>query len=370
MTGLVGHVTSVAASIHAALGRVSAWSRALLRRCRRSGARGSSAGRLAVGGSGARGNIASLSIARSRSVLGDRSRAGGTASEDLGSRSLGRVFNVVASPNREVDLRVALLVHTGDLNRVGGHSITSAGDLDLSTAVVELRLATVGSVETNVLGADEVLAVGNSLGNLEGNPVLVPSAPSLLLDVGALLADGLLVDLEPVTRAIVGADTARGLRHIYLSRSGMLHCSANAQAHCERIASLDVCCGLGSLVGCAHVTAEVNRLRSDVVETLNELRGHVSRRTGVLTNKICRSLAVDDKLVEEVVSRCHGHHAREESNSSSGVHHLELLRMYGTKNEGVLVASGVERKTEVSVERMTGRAVEGMKRKEAVAVVF
>ena len=65
-----------------------------------------------------------------------------------------------------------------------------------------LRLVDVGAVNTNVLNADEVLAVGSVLGDLGRDPVTVVGAPGVAGEV-TVAADTLLEDLEPVTRSIV-----------------------------------------------------------------------------------------------------------------------------------------------------------------------
>jgi hypothetical protein len=279
---------------------------------------------------------------------GGGSRAGGRSREDLGAGALLGV-GVRVTPDAEVDLGVVDLVDTRDLDGVGGDKVAAASDLDLGAAVVELCLTSVGTVETNVLGADEVLAVLDALGDLELEPVLVPGAPGILLHVGTRLADGLLVDLEPLTGAIIGTSSGGSLGHVDLAGAGVLHGGTNTKGHGEGVTSLDLSGTLGTLGGGAKVAAEVGAVRGQVVESVLPLGRHVRNGTGVLANEVGGGLAVDNELVEEVMSRGHGHQARGEGKSGGGVKHLDVgLLLEEWLSEGVFV---IERKTEVKAEK-------------------
>jgi hypothetical protein len=267
MIDLVGDVAGMATSVHAALGGIRAGNRALLDRCGGSVARNRGGARDRSGardGSGARNG----SGARDRGGLLDWSSASSASSEDLGARALCRVVGL-AAPHAEVNSRISLLVDTRNLDSVGGESVASARDLDLSTAVVELSLAPVCAVETNVLSTDEVLAVWDALGDCEGHSVLAPCAPSLFLGVATGVADGLLVDLEPVTGAVVGTSRGRCLGHVDLSGAWVLHSCSYAKSHGQIISSLDVSSGLCSLVGGSKIAAEVGGVGSKVIERVN-----------------------------------------------------------------------------------------------------
>lgn len=61
-----------------------------------------------------------------------------------------------------------------------------------------------------MLEASEVLAVGGILGDLGGKPVFTRTAPSGGGEVGALPANALLVDLEPVSGTVIGLDVVIG----------------------------------------------------------------------------------------------------------------------------------------------------------------
>jgi hypothetical protein len=202
VTSLVGDVASVTASVHAALGGVSAGSsarstrsRARLNRC---------------GGDGWCG------VSGRRACLLDRSSSRSASGEDLRSRTLSRIVRF-SSPHAEVDSSVLHVVNTRDLDCLCGESVATTRDLDLSAAIVELGLPIVCAVETDVFSTDEVLAIGNALRNLEGHTVLLPGAPSIRLGVATGVADGLLENFKPFTRAIVAADAGRCLGHVDLS---------------------------------------------------------------------------------------------------------------------------------------------------------
>lgn len=170
--------------------------------------------------------------------------------------------------------------------------------------VVELRLAVVSAVESNVLWSDEVFSHRSSLGNRELNPVLIPRAPSILGEVLARVADAGFHDLEPVAVTLVRRRRGGSLGHVHELRAGVLHGSPDAELHGELLAGLD----LGRLRLCgalegALVAAEVGEVRGHVVARVLPLGGVVLRGAGVVADVLHGPglLAVDDELFEEVV---------------------------------------------------------------------
>lgn len=71
-----------------------------------------------------------------------------------------------------------------------------------------------------MLETQEVLPRGSISGNSGSELVLVPSAPGVLGEVAALVADSRLANLEPVAGAIVALDIiTRGFRHVIQGRA-------------------------------------------------------------------------------------------------------------------------------------------------------
>jgi hypothetical protein len=202
--------------------------------------------------------------------------------------------------------RVGVHVNTRELDRWTGRTITRAGDLDLRAAVVELCLANMSTVKGNVFRSDEILSRRGTSGDLERDAVVAPGAPVRILQtVRSASADGLLVDLEPVARAIVLAGRAGGLGHVDLNRTGMLHRGSVGELEADGVAGSDRSC-FGSFSGgeSALVAAEI------VVEgrdggRVDELGRHVLLLAGVLADVLpaSRDLAVEDEFVEDVVGR-------------------------------------------------------------------
>lgn len=66
-----------------------------------------------------------------------------------------------------------------------------------------------------MLKPGKVLAVGSILGDRGGKEVPVVVTPGLVGEVGALVANALLVDFEPVSRSVVGLHiVTRGPREV------------------------------------------------------------------------------------------------------------------------------------------------------------
>lgn len=144
---------------------------------------------------------------------------------DAGNQRVGGL----AAPDAKVDGGVVGLVDAGDLGGLcagGQGGGVGALDADLGARVVELGLAVVGAVDGDVLGAHQVLAVGQGLGHLELDLVLAVHAPAVVLQVAGhegVLAEQRLVDLDPVARAVVRLDGPGGERHVHLRGPRVLH---------------------------------------------------------------------------------------------------------------------------------------------------
>lgn len=242
----------------------------------------------------------------------------------------------MTGPDGEVDSRISDLVDTGNLCGWAGHRGSRASlNLELSTNIVKLGLLVMGSVESNVLNTGEVFAVGDGVGDLEGDLVLAPHAPSVVAEgfVTGVAADERLLDpmvymlafeillqnnakrlgvcgnlLDPISRTIVALDTARSPAHVDLSRTRVLHASdsirtpnSNGVSRPDRV---DISVGT---VSSTLIATEV------VLENLIPLRWHVS--ASMLTNVLPRAsslLVVDPELVEGVVGTGHGKETAED----------------------------------------------------------
>jgi hypothetical protein len=186
----------------------------------------------------------------------------------------------------------------------------SAGlDLQLEALDVELRLADVALVETNVLDADEVLASGDALLNSPLEPVLLPRVPGGVLARRAGVLEAALHDLGPVAGAVVALDGARRLGDVDEARAGVLDELVVEDLEAELVTSLD---GVGSGVASdgALVTAEVvavHQLAGDGgVVGVAVLAG-----VGILA---ANGSTVDDEAVEDVMRiDTEGRNEREES---------------------------------------------------------
>jgi hypothetical protein len=285
-------------------------------------------GIVASGGSGS-GSIA----AGSGGITAGRGGAGG-ARPDLGAghgESLGSVVD------GEVGVLIGLLVGTGELGHLGVDLAGAAtGNLDLSARDVVLGLVDVRSVDTDVLNAEEVLAVGGSLGNLDigGRGVVV--APGVLGEVTAGVADTLLHDLEPITGAVVGLDITTGVGHVSQSRSGVTHLGTDSELEGDHITTLDLKnLSVGTGLGAALVADDVITVNEGVVADVGgrvggELDGVVLGRTGEVTD-VLEGLglgAVESRGLEEVMGRSN---LREGSDGEDGELHFERLVVWDSK---------------------------------------
>jgi hypothetical protein len=280
-------------------------------------------GSIVTGGGGGGGSITTSS----GGITTSRSGAGG-ARPDLGAghgESLGSVVD------GEVGVLIGLLVGTGELGHLGVDLTSAAtGNLDLSTRDVVLGLVDVRSVDTDVLNAEEVLAVGGTLGDLDIGGRRVVVAPGVLGEVTAGVADTLLHDLEPVTVTLVGLDIATGVGHVSQSRSGVTHLATDSELEGDHITSLDIGnLGLATSASGTLVADDVLTISEGVVADVGgrvggELDGVVLGSTGEVTDVLERSgvLAVDGGNLEEVVGRSD---LREGSESDGGELHFERL---------------------------------------------
>ncbi|KAL5882823.1 hypothetical protein ACKVWC_011548 [Pyricularia oryzae] len=251
---------------------------------------------------------------------------GGTTDGATGDdvRARGGVVAGRAAPDAEVDGLVGGLVDAGDLGAGAGHGGGGvAGDLDLHAGDVELGLAVVGAVQTNVLTAEQVLAVGDGGGDDGVDVVLAPAAPGVGAEAlgAALLADQALVDLVPVI-SLVSLCVGDG-RDVDLSRAGVEHSGGpEALLHGNLVAGLDLDDVLGT--DGALVAREVGDGRGDgSLGGLVELDGHEA--VLVLANRSIVSadlLAVEDGLVEGVVGAGKRGHADKGGGDGSGGLHL------------------------------------------------
>lgn len=258
--------------------------------------RGSGLRRLGVGG-GSRGR-------RRRRGSGGLSRRLSTAAVLAGPDSLrGEGEVLVSAPDAEVPGGISLLVATGEFDHGAWDAGAVAGDLDLGAAVVELSLAVVGTVDTDVLGTDEVFTRWGIEGDLEFNVVLVPGAPGVLLDI-SLGAETDLLDQEPVTITLVLLDGAGSQRHVNMAWAWVLHGGADTELHGQLGSRRDLSdAGAAGRGESTLVAAEVGVIGGDVVERVLPLGRVVLDSTSVLTNELVRLslLAIDDKTLKEVM---------------------------------------------------------------------
>lgn len=159
---------------------------------------------------------------------------------------------------------------------------------------------------TDVLRANKVLSIRNVRGNSELDPVLVPGAPGIGLNVLAGVADALLVDLEPVTVTLILVGSTRSLGHVHETRTRVLHGGTDAKLHGKLGSSLDL--GRLGLTGEGEgplVAAEVGHVGGHVIAGVFPFGRVVLFGTGVGTNVLVGGgfLTVDDEGVEEVMGR-------------------------------------------------------------------
>jgi hypothetical protein len=229
------------------------------------------------------------------------------------SRTRHSVRSRVASPFVIGQARIVRLVHAGDLDQRAW--VASAGSLnfELSTLHVMLALGHMHLVNCNVLDAYEILPGGDILGDGEGDSIFLPRAPASVV-VGLAAAKTGLVDLEPVTRAVVGVDGAGGLGHVYEARAGVLNELVVPELEANLVAGLDGH-GLGASGLGTRVATEVVRGDNIVGE-----RGHVAvavlADVGVVTTL---GLAVDKQLAEDVVG-LDGKRRSQKAESKGGLH--------------------------------------------------
>lgn len=175
-----------------------------------------------------------------------------------------------------------------------------------------LGLVHVGTVNTDVLHADEVLAVGGILGDLGRNPVPVVGAPGVAGEV-TVAADTLLEDLEPVARTVVGLDAARGLGHIDKGRTRVLELGTDSQLEADLLTGVhgeDL--GLAGGGESALVANDIGSIDGgSITDVGSRVGGELDRVVLDSTARLANVLesrgggASDDVGVEEVVGGCH-----------------------------------------------------------------
>lgn len=112
-------------------------------------------------------------------------------------------------------------------------------------------------VDTDVFEADQVLAIGNVVGDGELHAVLLPGAPAVV-DVGRAVGAA-LPDLEPVAVAHVLGDGARSLGHVDHTRARVLDELVVPQLGRDLVTGFSVV-GLGRRAEGALVAPEVLRV--------------------------------------------------------------------------------------------------------------
>jgi hypothetical protein len=222
-------------------------------------------------------------------------------------------------PLVECNTSIRSLVSTGELDSRAGLSSAGGLNLKLEALNVELRLADVALVETNVLNADEVLASGDVLLDGPLKAVLLPAVPGCVDTGGAGVLQAGLHDLDPVAGAVVALDGTGSLGNVNKSWAGVLNLLVVEELEAKLVAGLD---GVGGGVASsgALVAAEVV-----AVHQLGGERGHVA--VAVLAS-VCivatNGRAVDDEAVEDVVGV--GAEGRKKRKESNCLNHFEELR--------------------------------------------
>lgn len=174
-----------------------------------------------------------------------------------------------------------------------------------------------------MLSTDQVLARGDVLGDAEGQAVLAVCAPGGAGQGLGLVADGLLVDLEPLAVTLVGGSSTRRLGHVDLGGTRVLHLGVVGQLDRQLGAGGNSGgLGLGSKGEGAQVAAEVVHVRGHVVTGVLPLGGVLLGVAGVGAGVLegARLLAVDNQSVKDVVSRSHGSQSGQKSSTESELH--------------------------------------------------
>jgi hypothetical protein len=199
--------------------------------------------------------------------------------------------------DEESQRRVIRVVQPRNLDKGTRLALSSIRDLDLCALVVELSVATLSTMDGNVLDANKVLPRWGVTRNRELHPGLVPRAPVCVREaaVGST-ADDLLVDFEPVAIAFILTHITRSLCHVNGQRAWVLHGGVVPQLESERVARIQLCdFGLACVGEGARVAAEV-------VAGLQELLGWHDAVT-VLANviEVSGELAIDNDLAPAIV---------------------------------------------------------------------
>jgi len=219
---------------------------------------------------------------------------------------------LVSTVDVEVGIGIGVLVGTRELDHGTRGAASAVLNLDLSARDVVLRLVDVGSVDANVLNTEKILAVRSILRDSGGDPVAAPGAPGVGGEVTSTVADTLLLDLEPVTRAIVGLDVVTGgAGHVHEGRARVLHLGVDTKAEANLRAGVD---GQDlSVASLGEGTLVATDIRSIGVRAVTDIRGRVGRELdGVVGDRASEAAdvlergtgnTVADGGIEEVVGR-------------------------------------------------------------------
>jgi hypothetical protein len=230
--------------------------------------------------------------------------------EDLGAWhgvGLGVVPLVERNPG------VVGLVDTRNLDSGTELGSSRALDLELEALDVELRLADVGLVETNVLYANKVFSSRDALLDGPFKTILLPARPGGVGARAGGVGETALHDLGPVTRSIIALDIRRSLGDVDEARAGVLNLLVVEELEADLVASLD---GVGG-----GVAGSGSLVAAEVVGVHNVVGERRVVGVAVLAS-VCILAAdrstVDDETVEDVVGV--GTKGRNERKKSGGFH--------------------------------------------------
>ena len=217
------------------------------------------------------------------------------------------------APLVEGNTSIGRLVDTRDLDSRAGLSSTGGLDLKLEALDVELCLADVALVETNVLNADEVFTCRDVLLYCPLEAILLPVGPGGVDTGGGGVVEAALHHLDPIAGTIVVLNRARSLGDVDKARAGVLNKLVEEELEAELVASLDSVGG--SVAGDSALVATEIIAVNDFRRERWVVGVAVLARVGIVTSD---SLAVDDEAVEDVVGV--GTKGRNESEEGSDLH--------------------------------------------------
>lgn len=207
----------------------------------------------------------------------------------------------------------------------------------------------VGTVDSDMLDAHEILAIRRIFGDGTSDPVPVIIAPGVFGEV-TTLADPLLIDLEPVSRPIIGLDTAWGLRHIDETRTRMLHRCTDSKLEANFVTSIDGQHVRVRTRRCTLVASDVWTIgKRAVANVRSRIGGELDRielrGAGGLADILVVWLLdpVDNVGVEEVMRVCHLGNGAE--NNSRELHSgRAVMVLFEVRNECRMKRASEDRK--------------------------